>query len=96
MAEIPKTYHVDVRMNQRGITEEMLGLTLEYGDIQGDKFVTNRKNLKSILGELDMHIRQPQKLRKTALKLMDKGGISVVVDNGNLITTYNTDSYLTY
>ncbi|WP_347456087.1 hypothetical protein ABEF89_00550 [Acinetobacter thermotolerans] len=46
MAEIQKTYHVDVRMNQRGITEEMLGLTLEYGDIQGDKFVTNRKNLK--------------------------------------------------
>ncbi|WP_347456088.1 hypothetical protein ABEF89_00560 [Acinetobacter thermotolerans] len=43
-----------------------------------------------------MHIRQLQKLRKTALKLMDKGGISVVVDNGNLITTYNTDSYLTY
>lgn len=96
MGNLKKTYHAEVRMNQRGITEEMMDLTLDFGDLCGDKVITNRKNLKSILGELDMHIHQLQKLRKTALKLMDKGGISIVIDNGNLITTYNTDSYLTY
>jgi hypothetical protein len=32
-------------------------------------------------------------MRKELLKIMDKGGITVVVNDDTLITAYNTNSY---
>jgi len=32
-------------------------------------------------------------MRKDLLKVMDKGGVTVVMDNDTLVTTYNTNSY---
>lgn len=32
-------------------------------------------------------------MRKELLKIMDKGGVSVVINNETLITAYNTNSY---
>ena len=90
------TRHILKRMNQRGITKDMVDFAFVYGDIQGDKIFTNRKVTKEIICDIDMQIEYLRKMRRLALKVMDKGGITVVADNGKLITAYNTDSYLSY
>ena len=77
-----QTQHLDQRMNQRGITMDMVDFTLEYGDIAGDKRVLNRKGLNKTIKHLELMMR-------TAKKLRDKGGIVVVVEDNVLITTYN-------
>ena len=42
--------------------------------------------IKNKLAELDA-------VRKELLKVMDKGGVTIVVENNSLITAYNTNSY---
>ena len=96
MNNLNMTYHFDLRMNKRGITKSMVDLTLKFGEIKGDKYVTNRKNLKKFIQDLDNELRLISRLRQQALKLIDKGGIAVVIDKGSLITTYNTNSYFHY
>lgn len=80
-----QTLHMDQRMSQRGITMDMVDLTLEYGDVKGDKWVLNRKGLDKTIRELEMALR-------TAKKLRDKGGIVVVAEETALITAYHYDS----
>lgn len=43
--------HFSQRLNQRGITKEMVDFTLEFGDIDSDKFVTNKKLLEAYIKE---------------------------------------------
>jgi hypothetical protein len=76
------TKHIGERMSQRGMTKRMIELVMEFGKEQGDKVILNRKATQSILHEMDQ-------LKKDLLKVMDKGGIVVVMDNETLITTYN-------
>ena len=76
-----KTYHIDKRMNQRGITQYMLDMALEFGDPKGDKVILNKKKVISLLSEIDI-------LRKKLVKVCDKNGLVVIVDNEALITTY--------
>ena len=81
------TKHVHQRMNQRGITGQMLELAITYGDYDGDKLLLNRKMISLFLREIES-------LKAKLLKVMDKGGVVLGIgDDGQGITTYNYDSY---
>ncbi len=49
----------------------------------------NQTSYQEILNEL----HELQKSRRIALKILDKGGITVVLDGEDLITTYNINSF---
>ena len=83
------TYHSINRMNTRGISKEMIEFTLNYGSIDGDAYVTNRKLLNKVI----QHLTKQLDLAK---KLIDKGGVVVVTDNSSVITTYDYESYKAY
>ena len=80
------TKHCQVRMSQRGLPKKLVELVLEFGNGRGDKLILNKKTTQKVINELD-------KTRKELLRIMDKGGITIVVDNDSLITAYNTNSY---
>jgi hypothetical protein len=40
------------RMKQRGLTQDMVDLALQFGECQGDKYVLSRKSLQQLLEEL--------------------------------------------
>jgi hypothetical protein len=77
-----QTKHIEKRMNQRGISHQMLDLAFAYGTPIREKYVLGRKEVAARLAEL----RQEE---KALLKIMDKGGLVVVEDDNTLITTYN-------
>src|SRR5262245_60916387 len=81
-----RTRHMTTRMNQRGITQDLADLALEYGECQQDKYVLTRKGLEQLLATL----RQTE---RTVIRALDKGGVVVVEDSGQLITTYSAKSY---
>lgn len=114
-----QTKHFKQRINSRGITKSHIDFTLEYGDVNGDKLVTNRKNVKYLLGEIKFRIAKLRCLKRkfgnfavssliakklakleqdkaVALKVLDKGGVTVVCAGGKLITAYDTNSYFAY
>lgn len=80
------TKHGKTRMNQRGITLEMIELTLEYGKYIKDKVILKSKDIKDILSKVS-------EVKKTKLlKILDKGGLVVVLsDDYVVITVYNKD-----
>lgn len=113
------TTHMAQRMNNRGIVQSMVDLTLEIGVIKGDRYITDRRCLNDYLNELDTKlvsfrsiykkyehyiasnivakaINRLVQLRSLVLKMMNKGGVTVVVCGKNLVTTYNTDSHHQY
>lgn len=78
--------HVQQRMNQRGITRDIIDLVLRYGKAQHDCKVTlKRKEAQAILATM-------QREMKVLKKILDKGGVVVVEDNNTLITTYNYEA----
>jgi len=86
-----KTRHIQTRMNQRAIDEELLKLATSFGVAQerGDveKFILGRKSLDATLRRLD-------RLRGKLVKARDKGGVVLVTgENGVEITTYRVDSF---
>jgi hypothetical protein len=80
-----KTKHVQARMSQRGIRQDVLELAYQFGEKQGDKSLLGRKALTALLEEL-------RQLERTALKALDKGGLVLVEANGRWITTYNLEN----
>lgn len=80
------TNHVLARMSQRGISQKLIDLVYEYGKEKGDKLILNKKTTQLVIKEIDS-------MRKELLRIMDKGGVTVVLDNDTLITAYNTNSY---
>ena len=82
------TKHCQARMAQRGLPKRLLDLdlVLEFGKDNGDKLILNKKATKKVIEEIDS-------IRKELLKIMDKGGVTVVIENERLITAYNTNSY---
>lgn len=91
------TYHADQRMNHRGITKEMIELTIQYGEVQDELTTLSRDAATRLVAEL-------QRQMKIAKKVLDKGGLTVVTACSNenvilegtiifdetiLITTYN-------
>ncbi len=80
-----QTRHIKQRMSQRGISQDMVNLVLTHGVIEGDKYVVGRKEALARLRELDNE-------RRLVIKILDKGGVEVVTENNQLITTYNRNS----
>ena len=78
------TNHFKSRMSQRGLPKKVIDLVLEFGKNEGDKLFLDRKETQKIIYQID-------NIRNTLLKVMDKGGVAVVVEDETLITTYNLD-----
>ncbi len=78
------TNHFKSRMSQRGLPKKVIDLVLEFGKNEGDKLFLDRKETQKIIYQID-------NIRNTLLKVMDKGGVAVVVEDEILITTYNLD-----
>ncbi|OYQ73683.1 hypothetical protein B9T18_09470 [Wohlfahrtiimonas chitiniclastica] len=72
-------------MSQRGITQDMIDFTLNFGEITNDKWFTNKKTLQKSIKQLEQQI-------KMAKRLLDKGGIVVVAADETLLTAYDFDS----
>ncbi|MBA3920311.1 MAG: DUF4258 domain-containing protein [Nostocaceae cyanobacterium] len=96
------TFHANQRMNQRGITKEMIDIVLKYGEPQGDKTTLSKNatarlfaNLQRQREDLQREMSRLQHQMKVAKKLLDKGGVTVVsdesvtLDETIIITTYN-------
>ena len=78
------TEHGMQRMNQRGITKEMIELTLEYGKYVQDKVILKSRDIKILLTKVTKEIKAK------LMKLLDKGGLVVVLsDDCAVITAYN-------
>lgn len=76
-----KTVHSHARMNQRGITGDMIELVMSFGEPVGDKMVLNTKTCHQAIEALKL----VQKKLEHASK---KGGLTVVTDGNTLITAY--------
>jgi hypothetical protein len=83
--EIAMTLHLDRRMNQRGITRDLLDLTLAHGTWEGDRCVLGKRAIQALLRECD-------ELRRIAVRAMDKGGLVVVEAGGREVTAYSMTS----
>ena len=82
-----KTRHIQARMSQRGITEDLVDLALRFGVPQHDgKVILNRRGAQALQQELDA-------LKKIVQRALKKGGIVVIESGNSLITTYNLNSY---
>jgi len=77
-----ETLHINQRVRQRGITNRMIELTLEYGIVQADKIKLGTRHIKKLL-------RTHKHIKTDLLKIMDKGGLVVVVSGAAMITAYN-------
>jgi len=75
------TKHAIMRMNQRGITRNMIELTLNYGKSIKDKIALTRKEINKL-------IKKYPQLKQDFIKLLDKGGLILVVKNNYIITLY--------
>lgn len=93
------TPHCDNRMNQRGITKEMMYIVLQHGRVKQDCYILNVKDAISVLHEhyrqrrqqthIDEGIEYEIRLLK---KIIDKGGLVVVEANNRCRTAYNFNS----
>ena len=77
------TKHGMDRMNQRGITREMIELTMEYGQYKKDKIILKARDIKRLIKKVSGEIKAK------LMKLLDKGGLVVVLsDDCAVITVY--------
>ena len=86
-----KTRHIQKRMGQRGIDDELLKVTQQFGKtiVRGEieKTVLNSKGIDSALDALDA-------IRRKLTHAREKGGIVLVSSSsGFKITTYSLDSF---
>lgn len=51
------TQHADARMNQRGITREMIDFVLKYGEVNQDKTYIDRNGADQIVKELEENLK---------------------------------------
>lgn len=74
-----KTKHIEKRMAQRGISQAMLDLVLRYGEEgRAGRVFLNRKSVAQLLRDY-----------RELMRILDKGGVEVVVEGDALITAYN-------
>ncbi len=78
------TKHGLQRMNQRGITKEMIELTIEFGQYHKDKVTLKSRDIKKLISKVSREVKAK------LMKLLDKGGLVVVLsDDCAVITVYN-------
>lgn len=80
------TNHIDARMNQRGIRKELVDLTLDLGEIDGDRYVLTSKIIDAEIAGLQKRIKALDEARK-------KGGVVVVAEGEALLTTYRAGGF---
>lgn len=78
------TLHSRHRMSQRGIPQRLVAFALRYGRIEGDRHILDRRETRRVVDALREELR-------LAMHVLDKGGVTVVEDNGGVITTWNRD-----
>ena len=78
------TLHSRHRMSRRGIPQRLVDFTLRHGRIVGDRRVLDRREATRVVEALREELRP-------AMHVLDKGGITVVEDDGSVITTWNFD-----
>lgn len=66
------TNHILARMSQRGISKKLIYLVYEYGKEKGDKLIFNKKTTQKVIQEIDS-------MRKELIRIMDKGGVTVMI-----------------
>jgi hypothetical protein len=77
-----KTRHIQARMTQRGIREELVHLAMKFGFEHHDgRVILNRKGVQELLGEVE-------RIKRAAQKVLEAGGLVVVAQGEALITTY--------
>ena len=76
-----ETKHLQMRVRQRGITNRMIELALEFGERHIDKVKLGSRRIKKLL-------KTHRDIKSDLLKILDKGGIVVVVSDAKLITAY--------
>ncbi len=76
-----ETHHFEVRKNNRGISDYLIELVLEYGDTIGDRVVLGKKKTEMLVAEI-------KQLEKGIKKICDKNGLAVVIEDDSFITTY--------
>jgi 2-phospho-L-lactate guanylyltransferase (CobY/MobA/RfbA family) len=80
------TTHIDARMNQRGIRKDLVELTLDLGEIEGDRYVLTSKMI-------DAELEGVRRRMKVLTEARKKGGVVVVAEGEALITTYRANSF---
>jgi hypothetical protein len=67
-------------------------------DLKIEKLLFLGKKYKGfeVLKLISKALRNIQKLRSIAMRLLDKGGVTVIYDNNSLITAYQTNSFKCY
>lgn len=78
--------HCDVRMNQRGIRKGLIDLTLDLGDVVGDRYILTSKIIEIEMSDLQRRMNLLDEARK-------KGGVTVVASGNTLVTAYRTNSF---
>jgi hypothetical protein len=81
------TRHSQFRMSQRGISQRLVAFALQHGRVEGDRYVLDRREALRVVESLQADLR-------VAMHVLDKGGITVVEDHGNVVTTWNRDQPL--
>lgn len=78
------TAHLEDRMRQRGISEEMIGMIFTLGNWneRGDKIVLPERTIAPLLQQKRDEVKMLEKLAR-------RGGASLVVDGKNLVTVYS-------
>ncbi len=77
-----RTRHFAKRQSQRGVSQQMVDLAYSIGSEAGsNKIVVGRREAAERLAQLEDE-------RRLLLKIMDKGGLTIVGDGSALITTY--------
>lgn len=81
------TKHMKSRMTQRAINQDLVDLTVNYGEPMADgKIVLSRKAIERFIKALN-------EIKQKAQKAYEKGGLIVVAEGEVLITTYRLESY---
>lgn len=57
------THHFEKRIAQRGISRAMVKWTIDHGEIKGDKFITTRKIIRSIVSKMNARITKLDRLK---------------------------------
>lgn len=76
------THHSRHRMSQRGIPQRLVDFTLRHGRLEGDRHILDRREVRRLVEALQSELR-------LAMHVLDKGGVTVVEDNGAVVTTWN-------
>ncbi len=81
-----KTRHLQQRMSQRSIQQEWLDLVKRFGMDDGDKVVLNQRGIDCALDTMKKLATQLQKMRT-------RGGLVLVQEGDDEITTYSINSF---